>query len=164
MKELLLQYASYNAWANKKITEIILTLSPELCSKEIKSSFSSLNKTMLHMLDAESIWWQRLKLNEKIVVPSEDFKGETKDIVSSLLLCDLQWQEWVAGATDVALDHVFQYQNSKKESFKQPVYQVLQHVFNHGTYHRGQLITMLRELGVEKLPATDFILFTRNKK
>ncbi|MGB3005447.1 MAG: DinB family protein [Chitinophagaceae bacterium] len=38
------------------------------------------------------------------------------------------------------------------------------HVFNHAAYHRGQLINMLRQLGVKKLPATDFIIWSRNKK
>ena len=50
----------------------------------------------------------------------------------------------------MGIEHVFQYYNSKKEHFKSPVYQMLMHVFNHGTYHRGQLVNMLRQLGVEK--------------
>jgi uncharacterized damage-inducible protein DinB len=59
---------------------------------------------------------------------------------------------------------VFHYQNTKKEQFKQPIYQVLLHMFNHSTYHRGQLVTMLRQLGVQKLPSTDFIVWSRRKK
>jgi uncharacterized damage-inducible protein DinB len=62
------------------------------------------------------------------------------------------------------LDHVFQYYNSKREYFKQPIFQMLLHVFNHGTYHRGQLVNMLRQLAVEKIPQTDFIVFSRTKK
>ena len=159
-----MQYAGYNVWANKRLTEAILALSPELRSKEIKSSFPSLDKTLLHMLDAETIWWQRMKLLERIVRPSDHFNGETQDIVSSLLQTNAQWQEWVANASDAALQHVFQYQNSRKESFKQPIYHMLMHVFNHGTYHRGQLVTMMRAVGVEKIPETDLILFARGKK
>ncbi|MGZ3844574.1 MAG: DinB family protein, partial [Flavisolibacter sp.] len=59
--------------------------------------------------------------------------------------------------------HVFQYQNTKKEQFKQPIYQMLLHAFNHGTYHRGQLVNMLRQLGVDKIPGTDFIAWSRRK-
>jgi uncharacterized damage-inducible protein DinB len=40
---------------------------------------------------------------------------------------------------------------------------MLLHVFNHGTYHRGQLVTMLRQLGIENIPATDFIVWSREK-
>ncbi len=57
----------------------------------------------------------------------------------------------------------FDYENSKGEQFKQPIFQMLLHVFNHGTYHRGQLVTMLRQLGVENIPATDFIVWSREK-
>ena len=72
--------------------------------------------------------------------------------------------EWVSKASDAALDHVFFYHNSKKEQFKQPVYQVLLHLFNHQTYHRGQLVTMFHQLGITNIPATDFIKYCRMKK
>ena len=65
-------------------------------------------------------------------------------------------------ATDAALDHVFQYQTKKDNSNSRYTNDL--HVFNHGTYHRGQLINMLRQLGVEKLPQTDFIVWSRNKE
>jgi uncharacterized damage-inducible protein DinB len=115
------------------------------------------------MWDAESIWWQRMKLHERLIVPSENFNGTMKDVVNGLMQQSTQWLDWVSSASDIALDHVFQYQNTKKEQFKQPIYQMMLHVFNHGTYHRGQLINMLRQLGVEKLPQTDFIVWSRKK-
>lgn len=164
MKELLQQFAGYNVWANQKILDVILVLPEEKQNAEVASSFNSLYNTVLHMWNAESIWWQRMKLQEHILVPSENFKGNMKDLSNELLNQNRQWQEWINNATDMALDHVFQYQNSKKEQFKQPIYQMLLHVFNHGTYHRGQLINMLRQLGVEKLPATDFIVYSRVRR
>jgi uncharacterized damage-inducible protein DinB len=164
MKELLLQFAAYNIWANQKIMEVILALPEEKQLVEVPSSFNSLYKTLLHMWDAESAWWQRMKLQERLVIPSENFNGTMKDVIEGLILQSNQWLDWISSASGIALDHVFQYQNSKKEQFKQPIYQMLLHVFNHGTYHRGQLINMLRQLGVEKLPQTDFIIFSRTKK
>lgn len=163
MKELLSQLAAYNAWANQKIMESILALSEEKQRQEIPSSFKSLFATALHMWNAESIWWQRMKLQERIVGPQENFNGNMKDVVNGLLQQNLQWQDWINNATDPALEHVFQYYNSKKEYFKQPVYQMLLHVFNHGTYHRGQLVNMLRQLGVEKIPPTDFVVWSRKR-
>ena len=163
MKELLKQLAAYNIWANQKLIDLILALSEEKQIQEIPSSFKSLQSTLLHMWDAESIWWQRLKLNERLIIPSENFKGSTNDVINGLLNQSRQWFEWVNNANDVSIDHVFQYYNSKKEHFKSPVYQVILHVFNHGTYHRGQLVNMLRQLGVGKIPATDFIVWGRKK-
>ena len=164
MKELLLQFAAYNIWANQKIMEVILALPEEKQTAEVPSSFNSLYKTVLHMWDAESAWWQRMKLQERLVIPSENFKGNMKDLVNGLMQQSNLWLDWVSNASDIALDHVFHYQNSKKEQFKQPVYQMMMHVFNHDNYHRGQLINMLRQLGVEKLPQTDFIVWSRKKQ
>ena len=163
MKEILQQLAAYNIWANQKILDAIVVLPEEKQKQELPSSFKSLYDTVLHMLNAESIWWQRMKLQERIIAPVDNFKGSMLDLSDELLQQNRQWQEWVNNASDAALDHVFQYQTIKKEQFKQPIYQMLLHVFNHGTYHRGQLINMLRQLGIEKLPQTDFIVWSRRK-
>lgn len=163
MKEILKQLAAYSYWANQRLLDVIVVLPGEKQKQEIPSSFNSLYSTVLHMWNAESIWWQRMKLQERIIAPIEIFKGGMKDLANELLQQNKQWQEWVNNASDAMLDHVFQYQNSKKEQFKQPTYQMLIHVFNHGTYHRGQLVNMLRQLGIEKIPPTDFIIWSRKK-
>jgi uncharacterized damage-inducible protein DinB len=164
MKELLKQYCAYNIWATQKITDVILALPEEKQLAEVPSSYSSLYKTVLHMLDAESIWWQRLKLQERIVRPSENSKAGMEEVVKSLLQQSKMWEDWVHNASDISFDHVFQYQTFNREQFKQPTWQMILHVVNHATYHRGQLINMLRQLGVVKLPSTDFILWARGTK
>lgn len=157
-------YASYNYWASQELSKRLLLLSAEQQEAELPSSFRSIKATIIHLWDAESIWWQRLKLNENIVVPSLSFHPTTPEALNGLLGQSQQWKEWVDQATLPQLEHVFAYQNSKKELFKQPVWQMLMHVFNHGTFHRGQIVTMLRQLGEEKIPQTDFIVFTRSRR
>ena len=164
MKELLKQLSVYNIWANQRIIDVILSLPEEKQMAEISSSFNSLHRTLLHMWDAESMWWQRMKMHEHCLRPSDNFKGVTRDAVNGLMSQSRLWEVWVAGVGDHMLDHVFQFQTNKREQVKMPIYQMLMHVFNHGTYHRGQLINMLRQLGVEKLPPTDFSVWVRNKK
>ncbi|MBK7433590.1 MAG: DinB family protein [Chitinophagaceae bacterium] len=163
MKEVLQQYAAYNVWANQKIFDCLKNLSDGQLNKEIASSFSSVYKTVQHMWVAEEAWWKRLKLVEQIELESMTFEGNFADMVKKLTLQSAQWCDWVNGASETQLTHVFAYQNTKREQFKQPVFEMLIHVFNHGTYHRGQLVTMLRQLGVEKIPSTDFIEFSRKK-
>lgn len=163
MKDILLKLAAYNMWANDKITYCLLQQDENLCYQQIPSSFQNIYKTVLHMWDAESIWWQRMKLQERIVIPSENLELTFKDACNGLMQQSMQWEEWVKSATDMSLEHVFSYYNSKKELFKQPVSEVLLHIFNHGTYHRGQLVNMLRQLGAVQIPQTDFIVFSRNK-
>lgn len=164
MKAVLRQQASYNVWAHQQLIQTILVLPEEKQVQEMPSSFSSLLKTILHLWDAESIWWQRLKLQERIDRPSENFSGSVSDAVEGLLAQSRLWENWVNNATDLQLEHVFQYKTFDKAQFKQPVWQMLVHVFNHSTYHRGQLVTLLRQLGVSRVPATDFILWSRGKK
>ena len=164
MKELLQQYAAYNVWANQRLIDCVLLLPEDSHVKEISSSFSSLHATLMHLWDAESIWWQRMKMHEVVTAPSRNFQGATRDVASALLHQGRLWESWIDGASVAAIEHVFHYQNTKREQFKQPIYQMLLHLFNHGTYHRGQLVTLLRQLGVENIPATDFIVWSRRKK
>lgn len=164
MKELLQQFSEYHIWANNLLLQSILLLPQEKHIAEVQSSFSSLQKTIVHQWDAESIWWQRMKLEEQIVRPGDGFTGTLKEAAAALKKQSLQWNKWLQAAQEYQLQHEFIYRNTKREQFKQPVYQVLHHIFNHGTYHRGQLVTMLRQLGVDKIPPTDFILWSRKNK
>ena len=163
MKEILTQLSAYNIWANQLLLDAINLLPEDKQKLELPSSFSSLYTTVLHVLDAENIWWQRMKLQERIIRPSDDFSGDMKELSNQLIYQNRQWDEWINHANEHQLHHVFHYQNTKKEQFKQPIYQMLLHILNHGTYHRGQLVNMLRQLQVEKVPATDFIVWSRKK-
>jgi len=164
VKALLEQYAAYNLWANQRLTSRILELPEAVHIQETASSFKTLYGTVMHMWDAESIWWQRLKMHDVITPPSIHFKGSTLDLSNGYLHQNKLWESWVVQATMPALEHVFHYQNSKKEKFRQPVFEMLAHLFNHSTYHRGQLVTMLRQLEVTSIPATDFIIWSRTRK
>ena len=163
MKKMLSQYAAYNLWSNQRIIEVINNLSDEQIEREIVSSFNGIQKTLLHLWDVESIWWQRLKLAENQVWQSDIYEGSVMELTKNLLAQSKQWKEWIDIATETALAHEFIYRNSKKDQFKQPVFEMLMHLFNHQTYHRGQLITLIRQEGEINIPNTDLIAFLRKK-
>jgi uncharacterized damage-inducible protein DinB len=163
MRQLLQQYAAYNLWANKRIVDTASRLNEGQVDKEIVSSFPSVYKTVMHMMEVENVWWQRLQLVEQ-PTSSGWFTGNFNELSKKLLALSQQWQNWMGNTNDANIDHVFAYYNFQKEYFKQPVYEMLLHLFNHQTFHRGQIITMFRQLGLEKIPQTDFIVFTRSKK
>lgn len=164
MKELLQQYAAYNIWANKILFERISKLGEEQINKEIVSSFPSIYKTALHLWQAENIWWQRLKLVENVAILSETFTGNFSELTAGHAKQSQQWAEWVDGASEIQLAHVFAFVRNK-EQYKIKVQDMLLHLFNHATFHRGQLVTMLRQLGeVDKIPSTDFATYCRVKK
>ena len=164
MKELLLQYAQYNVWANKLILDAIVKLDNGAVDTEVMSSFPSVRATVLHVWSAEYIWLQRLQLAEHPVWVQGDFSGTFEEACNAWQKTSAELIQFVEKQyDDRSLEHVLQFYDRQKVSHKMPVYQVLQHVFNHSTQHRGQLITMLRQLGATKIPGTDFIGFAKTK-
>ena len=162
MKETLQQYAGYNIWANKRLIETMQQLEQSQLDKEVNSSFTTIRKTVYHAWSAEYIWLQRLQLIEHPVWIEAKFDGAFEEACIKWKDTSLQLQQFIERQyNDAAFDHVFQYYNMKKQSFKNRVADVLMHVFNHSTYHRGQLITMLRQVGVKQVPGTDFIVYVR---
>ena len=162
MKQLLEQYAAYNLWANNRVIKTVDHLSEEQIHKEIISSFPSVYKTLIHLMEVENVWWERLQLIEKTTPPGW-FTGNFEELSKKWLELSQQWENWVQNANDANINHVFSWNTIKKEYFKEPVYKMLFHLFNHQTLHRGQLITMFRQLKVDKIPSTDFLLFNRGK-
>jgi len=160
MKELLQQYAAYNIWANKIIFERISKLPEEKITQEIVSSFPSIYKTALHMWQAESIWWQRLQKAEKIMVISEVFKGSFAELTDGLAKQSAQWKAWVDNSTENELLAEFSFVRNN-EPYTLALKNMLLHLFNHATFHRGQLVTFLRQLNETDIPSTDFSTYCR---
>jgi len=162
MKELLLQYSSYHIWANKLLMDSILELPTDQQEKEIPSSFPSFYKTFHHMLMAELAWWKRITDEKPVIESIDTFAGSLKDLCTVLQQQSLQWNEWLVNRTDTNLQEMITYTHASGKAYTMPLYQIVLHVHNHGTYHRGQLVTMLREIGVEKIPQTDFSAWSRS--
>src|SRR4051812_25852897 len=95
MKKIILQYAAYNVWANQRIADCITNLSDEQLRREINSSFSSVYLTFLHLWDVESVWWQRMKMQEVVEWPGLKFSGSILELAANLLQQSKQWKEWV---------------------------------------------------------------------
>lgn len=162
MKQLLVAFTRYEKWANERLLEVVLSLSAEAQQQPVQSSFPSIQKTCLHMWDASSIWWQRVQEQEQVVVPSFGVHLSMKDIAHGLLQQNDQWIHWVETADAAILEKMLSYKTMKGDAFVQRVKEILLHLNNHGTYHRGQLVTLLRQVGVERIPQTDYILYNRS--
>ncbi|CAL1516601.1 DinB family protein [Chitinophaga sp. MM2321] len=156
MKEILVRYASYNHWANQQLVAMLLKLNEEQTDRDLGGSFSTLRNTVLHLWTVESIWYQRLLLIERPIDPATGFTGAFAAACEAWLQQSLQFREWAQSATLARLDHTIAYTRQKSEHYKIEVSVLLMHVFNHSTFHRGQLVHMLRQLGVNKFPATDY--------
>jgi uncharacterized damage-inducible protein DinB len=157
-KELLYKYACYSQWAHKRLLDLILMLTPEQHHATIPSSFDSLYKTVFHIWGAESLWLGRIR--QAPFTLGDPFNGSMQKLCSSLETVDGQWVDWFAQKDDDQLSEKIHYQNLAGQPFHQPYDLLLMHIFNHNTYHNGQLVSMLRALGIQKIPSTDFIAWS----
>ena len=155
MKELILDYAQYNAWANKKILDTISQLTHDQHHAMIVSSFSNIYETVYHILASEDVWLQRVDKLAYTELP-DNFEGSMKSVSEALNLRDQQWESWILSKKEEELFEMLSYVNMKGIPFCLRMDKILLHVFNHSTYHRGQLVTMLRQHGVTLIPITDF--------
>lgn len=159
IKDLLHRYAKYNQWAHKRLLDLILGLSREQQHAVIPSSFNSLYKTLFHVWGATYLWFGRLNL-APVKISADPFNESMEELAKALETVDQQWVDWFNSKTDQELTEILHYNNLAGKPFQQSFDLLLQHIFNHGTYHNGQLVTMLRALGVDKIPATDFVAWT----
>ena len=157
---MLLNLCKYNIWANQKITEYILAAGNEIADVELQSSFPTIRKTLYHIWDAQAIWYSRLKGVSFNSWPSKDFTGTLDEACAGLLLSSREFISLVENCNG-DFSRVVTYQTLDGKEFKNTVEEVVTHCMNHGTYHRGQLITMLRQAGFKQVGSTDYIRFAR---
>lgn len=154
------QMARYNVWANAQMISALSALPTDTLDAEMQSSFPTLRHTVAHMRGAEQIWLERLRL-----VEHPQWMGD--DLATDFFTLAEQWRIASEGMlrfvekqyNDKAFLHVVEYRDRRGNLHKTPTLAILQHAFNHSSYHRGQLVTMMRALGATKIPATDFIQF-----
>lgn len=113
------------------------------------------------MWDAESIWWQRVEGAQKIVLPSKTNVLNGNEAMERYIALNREWKQWLENMPEHQLTDIFSYKNLRGVPFQSSYSHLLMHLFNHGTYHRGQLVSMLRQLGFTDIPASDFIVWTR---
>ena len=160
----IVQHLEFNAWANGVISDTLKPVGDELFYFENKGSFPSIAKTTLHIWGAQYIWFRRMhgeSLKFAPMVAEPPSKGE---ILDGLVKSSLDFVTFVKSINPAMLASRYQYTNLRGEPFNDPYEETLFHIVNHGTYHRGQLILMLREVGITALPGTDLIHYLRSQR
>ncbi|HLG34297.1 MAG TPA: DinB family protein [Bacteroidia bacterium] len=160
MKELLLNYAKYNLWANQRVCDFLAEVEEEKLNREIVSSFTSLRKTVFHVYGAQALWLKRLGGESPSVFPAYESKSSSETL-QLLIETSQQLIAYVESRSEEQLMEMLDYKNVAGQPFTNCIRDIIQHVVNHATYHRGQVITMLRQVGYTKLFPTDYVAFCR---
>jgi uncharacterized damage-inducible protein DinB len=148
----------YNAWANARILRAVEPLAAKAFLRDLKNSFPSVRDTLAHILGAEWIWLRRWhgESPSQILVPTDyPTLGSLKDRYAAV---DKERRAFLDGLSEERLAQPFQYKDMAGKAHSLLLVQSLQHVVNHGTYHRGQITTMLRQLGATPV-STDLSRF-----
>lgn len=157
---IILNHLQYNAWANNKLIDFVSQLDRSLLEQEVKSSFPSLCKTIQHTANAQEVWLSRLQDAPHLTWPG-DTNGE--NAMEKWRKSSADFVTHFQHQTSEYVTRLIEYKTIKGETFTTRAGEIALHVVNHSTFHRGQMITILRELGQENLPATDFIFHTRTR-
>jgi uncharacterized damage-inducible protein DinB len=164
MKEIYVDYARYNVWANQRMAELFSDLTEAEAEQHFESSFPSVRKTILHIWDAEVIWLKRLR-GEKIEdFPSRNFSGDFKEVLAGWLANSKDFLHFVEGLSEAELEAEHSFQTISGGANSHRASEMIHHCMNHSTYHRGQLTTFARQLGRRKIPSTDMIFYQREKQ
>jgi uncharacterized damage-inducible protein DinB len=156
------KHLAYNEWANTKIADVLREVDDNIFFQDNKSSFPSIAKTVLHIWDAQHIWLTRMQGANLGKLPSASFKGSKNDSLNGLMESSAELCAFLSSKPKAFLSTYYAYKSLKGEPFESTYEDTLFHIVNHSTYHRGQIISMLREAGMTNLPNTDLIHYLRS--
>ncbi len=151
----------YNAWANHRVLDASSALSSEQLTRDLRSSFPSVRDTLAHILGGEWVWLEFWHGRSPSALPPGSEFPDHASLRARWAELERELLEFVAGVSPADLDRVIEYRNIRGNRFAYPLRSMLLHLANHGTYHRGQVTTMLRQLGAAPM-ATDLIVYYRD--
>ena len=152
----------YTRWADTRMFDAVSKLSPEQWTKDLGSSLKSARDTVVHVVSAQWIWISRWKGEvPKGMWTAADYPTPASIREKSEALAkDLA--AFVAEQTEESLAKPLAYKNLKGDSFSYPLGQLMLHTVNHSTYHRGQVTTLIRQLGAQPL-TSDLVVYYAEK-
>lgn len=158
-------YTRFNAWANNEIIQWLQQVDTKLLYQETPSSFKSLDFTLQHILRAQKFWLAFITEKDTTNFNWSVRHNEVENILRELGEVSIQMQEQFALFTEAQLNDTLVL-NAKWMQNSLSRYEYIVHVVNHSSFHRGQLITMARTIGItEGIVNTDYNYFnTLNQK
>ncbi len=153
----------YDTWATDRTLEVVSSVPERSYLEDLKSSHGGIHGTLVHIYSSNMIWLGRWKG----LAPSRHIGSSEIPSLESLKTC---WKKYQADLqahlrdlNESALLAPLSFRDLKGTPHSYPLFQLMQYLINHSSYHRGQIVTMLRQIGIKPV-ATDLIVFIAERK
>ena len=161
-RDYLLVLVDFHYWARDRALAAADALAPEQYVRPMGSSFSSIRDTLNHIYEAEWIWYSRWTGISPTAGPSDPLP-DVATLRARWSGLESNVRAFLDAAGDAGLSRVYEYRLLSGKEGSSPLWQMVAHVVNHATYHRGQVTTLLRQLGATAPKSTDMITFFRER-
>ena len=151
---------NYHYWARDRVLDAVDPLPQEELTRDLRNSFGSIRDTLVHVYLAEWAWHLRWQ-GQTPQRPSLDLFPDVASLRRAWLEHEAKVRAFAEALGEEGISRVFQYKLMSGSAGASPFWQMLQHVVNHATYHRGQVTTMLRQIGAPPPKSMDMIAFYR---
>jgi len=164
MKPHFVMMANYNAWANARLFRMAGALPDELYRREVGAYFKNLHRTLNHLLVADRIWMFRLTgLGEQPNKLDALLFDDLPSLHAARVEEDRRILEFVQSLAEPAFEEILEYRMLHGATQRQRRREILAHLFNHQTHHRGQAHTILTVLGVTEPEPLDLLIMQREQ-
>ena len=143
--------------------EAVEKLTPDQYTKDMGSSFRSIRDTLVHIMSSEWAWHQRWMGTSPTAMLSTDPYPDVASLRSAWREQEQKTRGFLEELGEKNLERVIEFTTMTGVQTASPFWQMLQHLVNHGSYHRGQVTTMLRQMGAQPAKSVDMIAFYRSR-
>jgi uncharacterized damage-inducible protein DinB len=154
----------YHYWARDRMFEALDPLTSDQVNRDMGNSFKSIRETVTHVYAAEWAWYSRWQgTSPDALLPSDQFPDLTA-VRRAWSEHETKMRAFVDSLGEAGFARVFEFKLLSGQPGSMPFWQMLQHIVNHASYHRGQVTTMLRQLGAQPAKSLDMIAFYRTRE
>jgi uncharacterized damage-inducible protein DinB len=151
----------YHYWARDRLLDALEPLPAEQFTRDLGNSFKSIRDTVAHTHAAEWAWHQRWIGNSPTALLPHDRFADVAAVRSAWTDLEQQVRRYISEGGETGVARVIEYKLLSGAAGASTIGQMVQHVANHASYHRGQVTTMLRQLGAAPAKPMDLIAFYR---
>jgi uncharacterized damage-inducible protein DinB len=153
----------YHYWARDRMFDALEPLTPDQITRDMGGSFKSLHDTVSHLYAAELAWYSRWQGSSPTALATGGAFPDLAAVRRGWSEQEAKMRAFVEDLGEAGISRVFEFKLLTGQSAASPFWQMLQHIVNHASYHRGQVTTMLRQLGAQPAKSLDMIAFYRSR-